>query len=208
MPISQETDSLLIIVSAPSGAGKTTLCQGLLDSDSKVKRVTTCTTRPPRGNEQNGVDYHFLSRETFVASVQRGDFLEHAEVYGNLYGTRREDVVKEMSNNKDVLLNIDIQGANSIREIANQDTMIKNGLITVFLAPPSLDELESRLRNRAQDKEEVILERLDHAKTELSERYHFDYLIVSGTREQDLNNLLAIVAAERLKSKRHTINIS
>lgn len=208
MPNSSDIDSLLIIVSAPSGAGKTTLCQGLLDSDLKVKRVTTCTTRAPRGNEQDGVDYHFLSRDSFEQSIQQGHFLEYAEVYGNLYGTRKLDVLEQMSNNMDVLLNIDIQGANSIRELSKNDPVISKGLVTVFLTPPSLKELENRLRSRAQDKDEVILERLNHAKTELSARHQFDYLIVSGTREQDLNNLLAIVGAERLKSKRCTIDLS
>lgn len=208
MLTSQESASLLIIVSAPSGAGKTTLCQGLLDSDTKVRRVTTCTTRSPRGGEQDGVDYHFLSREEFENTIEQGHFLEYAEVYGNLYGTRKADVLHEMNGKKDVLLNIDIQGANSIRKIAREDAVIGKGLVTVFLTPSSLGELENRLRNRAQDKEEIIRQRLEHARTELSEWQHFDYLIVSGTREQDLRDLLRIVQAERLKSKRRTLNLS
>lgn len=203
-----ESDSLLIIVSAPSGAGKTTLCQGLLDSDSKVRRVTTCTTRPPRVGEQDGVDYHFLPREEFKLAINQGQFLEFAEVYGNLYGTRKEDVLREMKEKKDVLLNIDVQGAHSIRKMVMEDATIAKALVTVFLSPPSLVELEDRLRNRAQDKEEIILQRLKHAKTELSEWPNFDYLIVSGTREQDLQNLLSIVEAERLKSKRRSFDLS
>jgi guanylate kinase len=203
-----ESDSLLIIVSAPSGAGKTTLCQGLLDSDSKVRRVTTCTTRPPRVGEQDGVDYHFLPREEFKLAINQGQFLEFAEVYGNLYGTRKEDVLREMKDKKDVLLNIDVQGAHSIRKMVMDDATIAKALVTVFLSPPSLVELEDRLRNRAQDKEEIILQRLKHAKTELREWQNFDYLIVSGTREQDLQNLLSIVEAERLKSKRRLFDLS
>ena len=208
MLASPKSESLLIIVSAPSGAGKTTLCQGLLDSDTNVRRVTTCTTRPPRGEEKDGVDYHFLSREGFEAAAEQGQFLEYAEVYGNLYGTRKEDVIRVMNQKKDVLLNIDIQGANSIRNIAGKDTVIGNALVTVFLTPPSIEELEIRLKSRAQDNDDVMRRRLDHARTELSERQHFDYLIVSGTREQDLRDLLGIVRAERLKSKRSTFELS
>jgi guanylate kinase len=203
-----ESDPLLIIVSAPSGAGKTTLCQGLLDSDSKVRRVTTCTTRPPRVGEQDGVDYHFLPCKAFKVAINQGQFLEFAEVYGNLYGTRKEDVLREMKGKKDVLLNIDVQGAHSIRKMVMEDATIAKALVTVFLSPPSLVELEDRLRNRAQDKEEIILQRLKHAKTELREWQNFDYLIVSGTREQDLQNLLSIVEAERLKSKRRLFDLS
>lgn len=205
MHLATTTEPILLIVSAPSGAGKTTICQGLLDADDNMRRVITCTTRPPRKGETDGIDYHFLSRSIFEKNIRDGDFLEYADVYGNFYGTRKKEVFEE---DKDLVINIDIQGANTIREKAKNDLTLSKRLVTVFLTPPSLDELESRLTSRDQDEPDVIRTRMANAKREIAEWHHFDYLIISGTRQQDLSNLLSIVQAERLKSKRHPVHHS
>ena len=196
---------ILLLITAPSGAGKTTLCQNLINADTGVDRVITCTTRTPRENEVQGVDYHFLDNKTFEKGIQEGEFLEHASVYGNHYGTRRKDVTRHFEDGHDVLLNIDVQGAESVRKQANLDATLRDSLVTVFLSPPSLNELENRLRNRNSDDEATILKRLAHAKKEIENWKLFDYLIVSGSRSQDLEKIQSILRSERLKSARQRL---
>ena len=180
---------ILLLITAPSGAGKTTLCQNFMDAEPTVRRVVTCTTRSPRANETNGIDYHFLSKSNFEQGLQRGDFLEHAVVYDNFYGTRMEDISTLFKDGHDVLLNIDVQGAESVRNHAKNNPELKQSLVTVFLAPPSLNELEKRLRNRNTDKEPVIIKRLAHARKEIEEWAFFDYLITSDTMKKDLERV-------------------
>src|SRR3954463_12759410 len=139
---------LLIVISAPSGGGKTTLCQQLMASRSRMTRAITCTTREPRPGEKDGVDYYFLDASTFLKRVQAGNFLEHATVFGNSYGTLKSEVLGKMRQGKDVLLVIDVQGAATIRARAEEDHELKRALVTVFLAPASLDVLEKRLLKR------------------------------------------------------------
>src|SRR5437899_1378836 len=136
---------LLVLVSAPSGGGKTTLCTRLLDAKPQMARAVTCTTRPPREGERDGVDYYFLDAASFLKRLQAGNFLEHATVYGNSYGTLKAEVLGKLRQGKDVLLSVDVQGAASIRERAEEDPELKRSLVTVFLTPPSLAELEHRL---------------------------------------------------------------
>lgn len=195
---------LLIVISAPSGAGKTTLCSNLLTVEPRIQRAITCTTRPPRNGECNGVDYHFLSLIEFQQKIANGEFLEHATVFGNHYGTLKSEVLSRLRQGQDVLLNIDVQGAASIRQHAIQDSELSKALVSVFLTPATFDTLATRLRKRAQDSEEVIQRRLNNARLELAEWQHFDYLIISDTRENDLRRMQAILTAEHLRHDRVT----
>jgi len=196
----------VIVVSAPSGAGKTTLCGNLLNADPQVKRVITCTTRPPRAGEKDGVDYFFLSRDVFEKKIENGEFLEYAVVHGNYYGTLKSEVFKIRESGNDVLLNIDVQGAGKIRERASQDEELKRSLVTVFVGATGMDVLEERLRKRALDSEETLQRRLLNAAEEIKRWHEFDYLIISGTMEEDLERLKAIVCTERMRTNRLIID--
>ncbi len=193
---------ILLLISAPSGGGKTTVCSGLLEACPRLRRVVTCTTRTPRPGEVEGVDYHFLPAERFAAEVEAGAFLEHATVYGNRYGTQRAAVLATLNQGEDVLLNIDVQGAASVRAVASGDPGLRDALVTVFLTPATLRELESRLRGRGSDSEEMIQRRLAAASGEVAEAVNFDYLLVSGTREEDLQRARAVYAAEKIRRHR------
>lgn len=193
---------LLFVISAPSGGGKTTLCQQLLATRRDMARAITCTTRAPRPNEKDGVDYYFLDAGTFLKRVQAGHFLEHATVYGNSYGTLRSEVLDKLRSGKDVLLNIDVQGAASVRECVEHDEELKRALVTVFLTPPSIEILEARLKKRGQDLPAVIQKRLNVARQEISNWKHFDYLIISTTIEEDLRRMVAIIEAEKMRQCR------
>jgi len=197
-----KTSPLLVVVSAPSGGGKTTLCQQLLATNPNIIRAVTCTTRPPRQGEREGVDYYFLDAATFLKRVQAGNFLEHATVYGNSYGTLKSEVVGKLRQVKDVVLNIDVQGAAAIRAKAEEDAELRAALITVFLTPPSLAILEKRLRKRGADSETGIQKRLSVARQEIAQWKNFDYLLISTSISEDLRRMLAIVEAEKLRSAR------
>ena len=147
---------ILVVLSAPSGGGKTTLCNRVLASHPNMARAITCTTREPRPGEKDGVDYYFLDAGSFLKRVQAGNFLEHATVYGNSYGTLKAEVLGKLRAGKDVLLNVDVQGAAAIREQALQDLELKQALVTVFLTPASLQILEARLQRRGQDSSAAI----------------------------------------------------
>src|SRR6266852_8588096 len=147
---------LLIVLSAPSGGGKTTLCQQLLAARRDMTRAITCTTRAPRPGEQEGVDYYFLDATMFLKRVQAGNFLEHATVYGHSYGTLKGEVLGKLRQGKDVLLNVDVQGAATIRQRAEEDPELKRALVSVFLTPPSLEVLEERLKKRGTDSAAII----------------------------------------------------
>lgn len=193
---------LLIIISAPSGGGKTTLCQQLLAARPDMARAVTCTTRAPRPGEQDGVDYYFLDAGSFLKRLQAGNFLEHATVFGNSYGTLKSEVLGKLRQGRDVLLNIDVQGAATIREHAREDAELKRALVTVFLTPPSVAILETRLRKRGTDAEAVIQKRLSVARQELAQWKNFDYLLLSDSINEDLRRMLAIVEAEKMRANR------
>ncbi|HEU5123253.1 MAG TPA: guanylate kinase [Verrucomicrobiae bacterium] len=193
---------LLILISAPSGGGKTTLCQELLAARADVTRAITCTTRDPRPGEKDGVDYYFLDAGSFLKRVQAGNFLEHATVYGNSYGTLKSEVLGKLRQGKNVLLNIDVQGAAAVRASAESDPELKRALVTVFLTPPSLPMLEARLRKRGTDSAAVIQKRLSVARQEIAQWKNFDYLIISDTIKADLRRMLAIVDAEAMRTER------
>lgn len=196
------TSPLLIVISAPSGGGKTTLCQQLLAARPEVSRAVTCTTRSPRPGEKDGLDYYFLDAASFLKRVQAGNFLEHATVFGNSYGTLKSEVLSKLRNGKDVLLNIDVQGAATVRQKAAEDPELRAALVSVFLTPGSLNILEERLRRRGTDSEPVIQKRLSAARQEIAQWKNFDYLIISGTIGEDLRRMLAIVEAEKMRSTR------
>ncbi len=193
---------VLLLLSAPSGAGKTTVGRHLLERTPGLVRVTTCTTRPPRPGERDGVDYHFLSPTEFERQVAAGAFLEHAVVYGHRYGTRRAEVLECLDRGRDVLLNVDVQGAAHLRALAARNPRLGAALVTVFLTPPSIEVLAERLRRRAQDPPEVIERRLAEAQQEIALWADFDYLVLSGTIEEDLHRIRAILEAERWRTTR------
>ncbi len=193
---------LLILISAPSGAGKTTVCQQLLAARPEMCRAITCTTRQPRAGERDGVDYYFLDSENFLKRVQAGNFLEHATVYGHSYGTVKAEVLGKLRQGKDVLLNVDVQGAGAIREQAEADLELRRALVTVFLTPQSLAVLEERLRRRGTDAPAVIQKRLAVARQEIAQWKHFDYLLLSSSIAEDLRRMLLIVEAEKMRGHR------
>lgn len=193
---------LLILISAPSGGGKTTLCEKLLAARPGTSRAVTCTTRPPRPGERDGIDYYFLNAESFLKRVQAGNFLEHATVYGNSYGTLKSEVLGRLRQGQDVLLTVDVQGAAAIREKAQDDPELRRALLSVFLTPSSLAVLEQRLRRRATDSEAVVQKRLAVARQELAQWKHFDYLLLSDSIEGDLRRMLAIIEAEKMRTAR------
>lgn len=196
------TVPLLIILSAPSGGGKTTLCDHLLAKHSNIARAITCTTRAPRAGEIAGVHYHFLSRLEFSQTVQAGEFLEHACVYDNFYGTLTAEVVSKLKLGFHVLLNIDVQGANSVRAVARQDSLLGSRLLSVFLTPPSIADLERRLRLRRSESPESLATRIKQAASEIPEWSKFDYLIVSTSIEEDLRRMEVILEAEVMTCRR------
>ncbi len=196
------TNPLLVLISAPSGGGKTTLCQQLLAARRQMTRAVTCTTRPPRKGEQDGVDYFFLDADSFLKRVQAGNFLEHATVYGNSYGTLKGEVLGKLRQGKDVLLNVDVQGAATIRQRAEEDPELKRALVSVFLTPPSLEVLEERLRKRGTDSAAVIRKRLGVARQEITQWKNFDYLLISYSISEDLRRMQAIIEAEKMRPAR------
>ena len=181
----------LYIVAAPSGAGKTTLVRRLLAEDSAIRLSISYTTRAPRTGEENGREYHFVDVATFKQMIAQGDFLEWAEVHGNFYGTSKSWISSEMAAGRDVLLEIDWQGAQQVRQHFPQ-------AIGVFILPPSLEVLAQRLHGRGTDAEEVIARRLAAAGEEMRHVGEFDYVIINDDLEQALADLLAVSRATRL----------
>jgi guanylate kinase len=185
----------LFIVSAPSGAGKTTLCKRLISITGNIKPSVSFTTRQPRPGEIPGEDYIFIREEEFRAMVDRGDFLEWAVVHGNLYGTSRRQIEEFMSSGYDVLLDIDIQGARQIRNIIGNS-------VSIFILPPSMAELKLRLEGRMSNSADDMNRRLQRALEEIGEYKSYDYVIVNDILDDSLKMLEAIITAERLRSSK------
>ncbi len=190
---------ILFVISAPSGAGKTTLVEALRKTPHLFYSVS-CTTRASRSGEINGEHYQFLSDADFHARLEGGDFLEHAQVHGDFYGTLREPVLTNLNNGVDVLIDIDTQGAATIRNC--DDSIIRQALTDVFIMPPDLDELRRRLRKRGTETEEQIKRRLETATQEMELWRDYRYMIISGSVEEDLQKFLQIMAAESYLSRR------
>jgi len=201
-PDKKSAPPLLILISAASGAGKTTLVNLLLEAQPNLTRAITCTTRPPRDGEQDGVDYHFFDAAEFLKRLHAGNFLEHATVYGNSYGILKSELLGKLRAGRDVLLNVDVQGAATIREQAQTEPELKRALVTIFLTPPSVTVLEQRLKKRGLDAEAVIQKRLAVARQEIAQWKNFDYLLISGSKHEDLRRTLAIIEAEKMRSAR------
>jgi guanylate kinase len=176
----------LFIISAPSGAGKTSLVSALLKQNRQISLSISYTTRAPRPGETNGKDYHFISREMFLEMAKDGDFLESAEVYGNFYGTSHPWIKKELAAGHDILLEIDWQGASQVRKLMPQ-------AISIFILPPSLQALETRLKGRGLDSAEVIARRMQAAQEDISHVAEFDYVIINDKLDEALRQLDAVV---------------
>jgi guanylate kinase len=189
---------LMLVLSSPSGAGKTTLSRRLLDSDGNIKLSVSATTRPMRPGEQHGVDYHFISPEEFEAWRTNEKFLEYATVFGNRYGTPAHLVNESLAAGRDVLFDIDWQGTQQLKEKKRDD------LVSIFILPPTHDELERRLRARAQDSEAIVAGRMAKAADEISHWAEYDYVIVNTDIDRALADIQAILNAERLKRSRQT----
>lgn len=190
----QKSKGCLFIISGPAGSGKTTLCDGLINQE-KIQRIITTTTRPPRNGEVDGVDYHFLDRASFERKIQEGAFYEYATVHNNYYGTERSALVEPILDGHNLLLNIDVQGAKTISEKAAQDAVLKGQVITLFVEPPSVSELEARLKNRGTDSADEIKRRLEVAREEILQKIHYDHVIISQTKEIDFNKVRSIYYA-------------
>lgn len=187
---------LLFVLSAPSGAGKGSIANALREQDTNILLSVSATTRPPRPGEANGVHYHFIDRPQFKHMVENQEFLEHAEVYGNCYGTPKAPVETALQQGQDVLFDIDWQGAQQVACNARDD------VASIFILPPSLKELERRLRLRGQDSDTVIAKRMAEACEQISHYNEYDYVIVNQDLEQSVQAVALILAAERMKRKR------
>lgn len=188
----------LFIIAAPSGAGKTTLVRALLAQDAALQLSVSHTTRAPREGEENGRDYHFIGVETFRAMREAGEFLESAEVHGNYYGTSRGWIEQQMVAGRDIVLEIDWQGARQVREVFPD-------AVSVFILPPSIEVLEARLRGRATDSEEVITRRLSEARAEIDQVAEYDYLVVNDDFEQARLDLISVIRSQRLRGERQCL---
>jgi guanylate kinase len=194
---------ILLVISAPSGAGKSTLCGALRKAFDFVYSVS-CTTRPPRTSEVEGKDYYFLSESDFKARVDAGEFLEYAQVHTNFYGTLRKPLVANLENGRDVLIDVDTQGAATIR--SSRDPAIQQALCDVFILPPSLDELRRRLAKRGTETDTQIELRIETAIREIELWRDYRYTIITGSIEEDLQKVQSIVNAERHLSRRLTLS--
>jgi guanylate kinase len=188
--VAGEKKGQLFIVSGPSGSGKTTVVDHLLKAVPDLSFSISCTTRAPRAGEQNGREYHFVSRDKFEEMMAADKFLEYASVFGDLYGTPRRNLEVATEEGKDLVLDIDVQGARQIKSRLPQ-------AVAILLVPPSVEELEQRLRSRAQDDAETIRRRLNHARTEIEHYKSYDYLVVNHELEETCAEVVDIVAAER-----------
>lgn len=188
---------LLIILSSPSGAGKSTLSKRLLAWDPTIQFSVSATTREPRPGEEDGREYYFRTREEFEAMIASGDMLEHAEVFGNLYGSPKAPVAEATSMGKDVIFDIDWQGGQQIR-----NSVLADDVVSIFLLPPSIAELENRLRTRGQDSDEVIAGRMTKSRDEISHWAEYDYCLVNTDIDATEEDLKSILVAERLRRSR------
>jgi guanylate kinase len=193
----QKRIGLLIVVSGPSGSGKTTLCRKACEAGEAVFSIS-CTTRQPRPGEVDGRDYFFLSESEFLAKVERGELFEHAKVHNHWYGTLKSHVFENIQRGVDVLLDIDVQGAMQVR--ACEDELLKKCFLDVFILPPSVEELRSRLFGRGTEDPATFELRMANAVAEMEHWPRYDYTLVSSTREEDEARFRALIKAERMRT--------
>lgn len=187
---------LLLVLSSPSGAGKTTITRHLVETEPSLGISVSATTRPPRPGEIEGKHYYFVSSERFRTMVAAGELLEHATVFGNSYGTPREPVEAALTAGRDIISDVDWQGTQQLKET------IRNDLVSIFVLPPTLSALSDRLRQRAQDSEEVVRQRMAKSADEMSHWPEYDYVIVNRDIEESVRKVRAILTAERLRRER------
>ncbi|MFQ5533873.1 MAG: guanylate kinase [Sphingomonadales bacterium] len=189
---------MMLVLSSPSGAGKTTLSRMLLDRDPGFVMSVSATTRPPRPGEVDGRDYFFVDHDRFASMVENDELLEYATVFGNSYGTPKEPVLKAIGAGKDVLFDIDWQGTQQVAEHS------RNDLVKIFILPPSMAELEQRLKKRAQDSAQVVAKRMSEAPQEIGHWAEYDYVVINEDLEASFDKIHTIIAAERLRLHRQT----
>lgn len=197
--MSNKFKPLLLVVSAPSGAGKSSLCKRLMEKFPGMIYSTSCTTRAPRGAERDGVHYHFLSEAEFTARIAAGDFLEHALVHGNRYGTLKKTVYDALTQGHDIIMDIDVQGAQQIRNACAamcDGDPIRKSFVDIFIAPPSIEELRRRLCGRATDSTEVIERRMRNAAEEMSCAPNYQYTVINDVFEKAADELAEIITSE------------
>ena len=189
---------VMLVLSSPSGAGKSSICKSLINLDKNLSLSVSTTTRDKRVNEKSGKDYSFVSIDKFKDMLDKGYFLEHAYVFGNYYGTSKSLVEKKINSGKDLIFDIDWQGAQQLREKMRED------IVSVFILPPNKKELEKRLKNRGQDSNEVVNKRMNGASAEITHWAEYDYVVVNDNLEESVKNVLGILKSERLKRIRQT----
>jgi guanylate kinase len=193
-----------VIVSGPSGTGKSTVCDELKKLVPDLGFSISCTTRSPRPGEEDGREYYFISRDEFKSKIDKNLFIEYAEVHGNFYGTLRSEVIDRVSAGRDVVLDIDVQGAMQIKKYAESDELLADSLELVFIGPPSFEELENRLRSRATETEEAIQLRLKNAESELEQWHKYEYLIINNELDEAVSDMKAFLDIMHKSTKRLT----
>ena len=191
---------LLLVVSGPSGAGKGTICKAILDQNDQITLSVSATTRKPRNGEVHGVNYFFLEKEEFTSMIEKGEFLEYAQIYDNFYGTPKSAIMETLDNGQDVILEIEMQGARQVKEVYPEG-------IFVFVLPPSLEELKNRIVGRGTETEEEIEKRFSCAFKEINQIDDYDYFIVNEDVEKSVRELEAIISSEKNKVTRYKNNI-
>jgi len=197
-------NALLLVISAPSGAGKSTLCNRLIEQDPTITYSISCTTRVPRGQEKDHEHYHFLSEKEFSARIANDEFIEYANVHGHFYGTLKQTLTETLNAGHDMILDIDVQGASQIRKICAQlptEDAIRKGAVDIFISPPSMEELERRLCERATDSRDTIEKRMHNAKEEMKHSPLYQHIVINNYLNDALQHLVRIVREEHQKRR-------
>lgn len=197
--LDQQREGLIFVISAPSGAGKTSLVKSLLEDSERLGVCISHTTRSPREGEINGQAYHFVDKAQFELNASKGQFIEYAKVFDHYYGTSKKEVKRIVESGSDVILEIDWQGAKQVMELFAKNT------VSIFIVPPSIDALKERLTKRGKDSEEVIRKRLEKSKWEIKEYDCYDYLLINDDFEYTLSNLQAIIQGERIRHQKYQV---
>lgn len=202
MSLLEKDLALLMILAGPTGTGKSTLCVRMTEKYLCIQRVITSTTRPPREGESDGVDYFFFDEDTFTKKMNEGAFYESARVHDYLYGTLKSEIQNKLAQNIDLIMNVDVQGVEAFQKEAENDPLLSERLVTVFLMPPSLEEIEKRLLSRGNESKESIERRLESAQKEMPLWVDYDFCLVSGAKDDDFAKIENIWFAEKLRVSR------